>query len=236
MKGSQLFVLILIPLLFFSCSQDEEELESNHKILNTEEQVHLKLLSPLTECTIDDSCGNPGDIINVNFNSDFMPNDVNWSIQNGNLSIISGQGTPRLTLFLHSDFEGGSVFAIGSGDGGIVCSTTSIVTKCPATPNCTPPTLMLLEQISGECQGDIFVFEAKLNGSTNNGSYQWIARQDALIITGQGTPKVRIQSPSTRGFSVSVNHINSCENTSINGFTLAQYDAGCSGGGGGFGF
>jgi len=227
-KINYLWMLIFIPFLF-SCS--EEELQLEEKTLNIEERIPSEKNETLrTTCTINGlNCGRPNSTITLTYNSDFNPNNVNWSILSGSISIIGGQGTNTVTLRLGSNFNGGSVYAIGSGNGGIVCSDSYNIVRCP---QCTPPTSVMIRQVSGACQGDIFKFTADPNGSTDSGSYQWSAFQGATIISGQGTATVRIQSPSSGGFSVSVNHTNSCNNTSVSGFTLAEFSSGC----GGFGF
>ncbi|MEL7145155.1 MAG: hypothetical protein AAFO69_02205 [Bacteroidota bacterium] len=94
---------------------------------------------------------------------------------------------------------------------------------------------MDIDQIAGGCEGDVFTFTADPNGNADSGSYTWSVGQGASIVSGQGSQTVQIQSPSSGGFSISVNHINDCQNTSVSAFTLAQFNAGCGGGGfGGF--
>lgn len=229
MKSIKLWILIFIPFVL-SCS--EEELHPNDEINN------IKSRALRTVCDINgNSCGSPNGTLTLTYSSDFNPNDVNWSIQSGNISIISGQGTSTVTLRFGSSFNGGSVLAIGSGNGGIICSDSYSLTKCIIDPpQCTPPTFIRITQSPtiGACPGEIFTFTADPNGSTDNGSYQWSSFQGSTIVSGQGTSTVRIQSPSSGGFSVSVNHVNACQNTSLSGFTIAQFDDGCDGGGFGF--
>lgn len=88
MKRIKFWFLILIPFVF-SCS--EEELQLNDEILDTE-----GVIARITSDISGSSCGSPGGILTLTYSADFNPNDVNWSIQSGNISIIGGQGTNRL--------------------------------------------------------------------------------------------------------------------------------------------
>ncbi|SEK26767.1 hypothetical protein SAMN04487910_0122 [Aquimarina amphilecti] len=230
MKNIKLWILICVPLVF-SCSKEEFSL--NEEVFDAENKALQ------TECNVKgNSCGNPGGTLVLTYDSDFGVNDVNWSIQSGNISIISGQGTNRVTLRLGSNFSGGSVFVIGSGNGGIVCSDSYSLTRCVST-GCTPPIAIDLRQTSGSCPGDVFTFNANPNGSVDSGSYNWEGFHGSQVISGQGTSTVRVQSSSSSTFSflIKVTHVNSCENTSISTSTLAQFDWDCDDNGGpGLGF
>ena len=234
MTKIKLWFLVLIPFLF-ACTEEEINLEQNNN-LQVEELAGTKGdIAFRTTCDITGTfCGTPGGTSQLSYTANFLPSDITWSIQRGNISIIGGQGTSTVTLQFASNFTGGSVTALGTGSGGIVCSDVQSITVCD--PPCTPPTSMDIDQINGACEGDIFTFTADPNGSTDSGSYSWSVGNGASITSGQGSQTIQVQSPSSGGFSISVSHVNDCEDTSLSAFTLAEFDAGCSGGGGLGGF
>lgn len=153
-----LFCLICTVFLF-SC-QEEESLD---EIINVESKV-LE-----TWCDIGgDSCGNSNGSFTLTYSSNFNPNDVNWSILSGNISIVGGQGTNTVSLQLGSNFNGGSVYAIGTGNGGVVCSDSYSISKCTTPP---PPACDL--SFGGELEnGQYLAFSPATNSVLNNVTYK----------------------------------------------------------------
>lgn len=200
MKRIKFWFLILIPFVF-SCS--EEELQLNDEILDTE-----GVIARITSDISGSSCGSPGGILTLTYSADFNPNDVNWSIQSGNISIIGGQGTNRVTLRFASNFNGGSVFAIGSaGNGGIVYSDPYTISKCSSEgrlgnrSQCTLPTSIGIRQEIEECVGDFVVFSATVPSNSCPGSFSWTSWGDGSIVT---TPNDATITAETYGPNFSV--------------------------------
>lgn len=231
MKKIGTLIVFMALLAFASCSKEAIETD----IQQAESQITKGKNNPLTARTNCDILGSsqitPGSTVTYTYSSNFTPNDVNWSVQSGSITIVSGQGTNTVTLSFGSNFTTGSIFAIGSGNGGIVCSDSMTITA-----GCTPPTEIEIVQVSGACPGQTFTFRADTNGSTTGGSYQWTVFQGASITSGQGTRTITVASPPSGGFSIRVVHTNSCQNTQLTGFNLAEFSASCGGGGGLGGF
>lgn len=167
MRKFNLLWIISFALLVLSCSEEES---FDHEIIDMEGRALL------TNCNIPgNSCGSPGGTTTLTYSSDFSPNDINWSIQSGNISILNGQGTNTVTLQLGSNFNGGSVYAIGSGNGGIVCSDSYSIPKCP-TCNLS---------LGGELEnGQYMAFSPTLNRVSNNVTYRtdmWVSPSDASV-------------------------------------------------------
>ena len=231
-KLKLLWVIVLIPFIF-ACS--EEDIQIDESNLSVEEQTSSKGVKILQRIGCDITgrlCGSPGGTTTLTYvPEEFEPDNITWSIQSGNVSIISGQGTNTVTLRFASNYTGGTVAAIGTAPGANICGESRPLTVC--TPPCQAPTSMDIDQLQGGCANEVFWFRADRNGGSDSGSYTWSVGQGATILSGQGTQIVRVRAPSVVGFSISVNHVNICRNTSVSAFTLAEYDASCTGSGGG---
>jgi len=98
-KINYLWILIFIPFVL-SCSEEEFQLEE--KTLNIEERISNEKNETLrTTCTINGiSCGRPNSTITLTYNSDFTPNDVNWSILSRRISIAGDWGMNTITIII----------------------------------------------------------------------------------------------------------------------------------------
>ncbi|MGB3180983.1 MAG: hypothetical protein WBB45_06315 [Cyclobacteriaceae bacterium] len=219
------FYAILIGLLSFACSTQEEV--TPEKVTTTTDDPTLPKEETL--CTISGpSSVDPSTSQSYTYNPDFTPNDVNWSVQSGDISIASGQGTSNVTLSFGSSFNGGSIYAIGSGNGGVVCSDTYSISK---NTSCTPPTSIgVLSLTSGFCKGDDITLLAVLNpfSTPTSGSYNWIIDSRISIISSQGTKSLTITAPPAGSYSISVYHTNDCENATVSSSFIKTFNySGC---------
>lgn len=227
MKKVSLLILIVIPFIF-SCS--EEEFDSGEMAITINEQESTeKGIAFRTYCDITGpTCADPGTTAQFSYTKNFTTSNITWFVQSGNVTITGGQGTSTVTVQFASNFSGGTISALGTGSGGVLCSDIMQISKC-VVPSCTPPTLILITQTGGTSYGDIFTFEADPNGSTDTGTYQWSTSPGASIISGQGTSNVSIQSPLVPSplfpLTVTVNHVNTCDNTSVSAFMPASVDS-----------
>ncbi len=209
-------------IVFASCSKEES--------FETDEALQKATQNKKVDCEIVKvSCGKPGGTATYTYQTNFVANNFIWTENNPHMNITTGNGTNTVTVQFDTDFEGGILNVSASGNNGYNCAEPIWIPKCS---ECTPPNYVMIEQKAGACKGDVFIFYADPNESTDEGTYQWSASHGATVISGQGTRQVRIQSPSSSGFSVSVTHINSCNNTSVNGLTLAEFSSSCDDGGG----
>lgn len=170
MKKINLLWALSMALFVFSCNEED---------LLSPELTDVESKAYITTCDISgNSCGNPGSTSVLTYTSDFTPNDVNWSIQSGNISIINGQGTSMVTVQFGSNFNGGSVYAVGSGNGGIICSDSYPISKCPQPPSCNLT-------FGGELDnGQLMAFSPTPNNVLNNVLYRtdmWVSPSDASV-------------------------------------------------------
>ncbi|WP_428742348.1 hypothetical protein [Tenacibaculum sp.] len=223
-----LFYLLFISFVLLTSCSDENINDLKDTPQTTE--APSKDYSYKTTCDITgNSCVFPNSTNTYTYTSNFNNSNINWSVLSGDITIKSGQGTKTITLEFGINFQGGEITAQGSDNGTLTCSDNFVISKCSG---CNPTTEVNIEQTKGACSGDVFTFEAEPNGSSYSGTYQWNATNGAYIISGQGTRIIKIQSPNTGGFAVSVSHTNNCDNSTVSRFTLAEFSAGC----GGFGF
>ena len=57
--------------------------------------------------------GLPGDTLSLTYNSNLEDQTIQWKVESGAVSIISGQNTNKVTIKLDEDFVSGSVVGHG---------------------------------------------------------------------------------------------------------------------------
>ncbi|MFA0964101.1 hypothetical protein AB9P05_19995 [Roseivirga sp. BDSF3-8] len=110
-------ITAFLTITLFSC--EKENLTPPEKTSSQIDNVE----TVITYCNISGSSPvAPGATKSYTYDSNINLNDVTWSIQSGDISIVSGQGTSNVTLSFGPYFNGGSIRAIGSDNQGTVCS------------------------------------------------------------------------------------------------------------------
>lgn len=217
----KLFGIAFLSLIVFSCSKENENLESSLTVVKSQS-------GPITCDIVGSVIVVPGSNYTYNYPNNFNANSITWSTSGTGMTIISGQNTGTITIQFSSQFSGGTVLVSGT-NGNLGCNDTLSISTC------TPPSSVDIEQdeTSNDCPGSIIVFDALLSGgSTSAGTYQWSVFQGATIVSGQGTSQVRVRAPSSSGFAIAVTHTSQCGNQSTSNMTLGLYDSECGGGGG----
>ena len=121
MKIFKTLFVLLILVFAASCEKDSAI---------SEEDLNLKKDLVKAPCTIDGpDCGNPFSIVTFTYSSDAHNQSINWSVVNGDMSLISGQGTTSATFRLNSSFSGGNVNVTAG-----TCNLTKQILKCASTP------------------------------------------------------------------------------------------------------
>jgi parallel beta-helix repeat protein len=126
-----------------------------------------------------------------------------WSVP-ANVTIVSGQGTPSISVNVGAGFTLGNICVSATSNCGVVspvkCKTMS--TEFPNTPG------NITGASSGVCGQTIAYSIPAVSGITN---YNWVAPSGASIATGQGTNSVTVtyQSGFTTG-QLCVSAINGC--------------------------
>lgn len=82
------------------------------------------------------------------------------------------------------------------------------------------PTADPICQEVGACKGDVFTFSVP-SGS----NFSWTVFQGASIISGQGTNRIRVQSPTNSGFLIRLTYNDGSGLTTV--FDLAEFSAHC---------
>ena len=195
-------VLILLSTVFYSCEQEESIFES--QALNTEQpelsnnlsKTNNSSITLLTECDI----SGPSNVsrnttVTYTFTSNIFNRLISWSVVSGDISIVAGQNTNRLTVRFGNQFNGGSIRALGIGDE--VCSETKYI-GATTPPLCPCPGLPIIDDLSCVSGGHPhWRFEA--NNVPGGTQIRWYA-QNASILSGQGTKDVIVKPSSSSGY------------------------------------
>lgn len=166
-----------------------------------------------------------------------------WTSSNESvMGFTSNSTSKKVTLVANSQGSAQICVTANRNNSQGTCASCGVITVKKNDSDCTPPSLVSISQLTivNACRGKVFTFSANPNGSRDSGSYQWSSSHGSSIVSGQGTSTVRIQSPLSGGFGVSVTHVNSCKNETVTGFKLAEFNSMCDGdddgGFGGLGF
>ena len=211
-------ILLSIIIIIFSCETDNSEFETqqsqeifvigeignstakNNK--NQKEGLNNRKLDRVEDCgTSGPLCAFPNQTITYTyFTPDLNPN-ITWTVNSGDISIVSGQGTNTITLLTGNNFNGGQVSVVGVGP--IGCTSTRNILLCggPNPNDCNYFLAILDEYIDGTQSGANYVY-LLANGNFPSGTtYSWeIRRQNGTI---------QFYSPSTsnpRLVSASINN------------------------------
>jgi len=210
-------------LITASCT--EEALEVNPPMENEQPVLTRTKSDVVPLSTTCDILGNfsptPGSVVTYTYSSNIAPNVVNWSIQSGNMTIISGQGTRTVTVRLSSNFTIGRIFADGFGGGNISCAKSKVIIA-----PCVPPTFVSIRQETAACHGQIVAFNAFFDGNTS-GTYQWATPVGGSIVSGQGTSRIRVLVPPFGGFGVTVTYLSGCKGVEVSDIKLGEFTPGC---------
>lgn len=180
MKNSFLMFIWLLAISIACTTTEVDDIE----VISQESKIQ----AVQTLCDINgDSCAYPYSSETYTYTSSFTPNDVHWTIQSGNMSVASGQGTSNVTLSFNSNFNGGTLYALGSGSGGIVCSETYSISKCgginPNCVDCTNPNLFYSSQIK-PCYPSVHPHgRFLLSGYPTGASITWSVLNAVIIST-----------------------------------------------------
>ncbi|AXT61110.1 hypothetical protein D1816_12375 [Aquimarina sp. AD10] len=105
MKKIGKLILTVVLVIIYSCSKEE---------IQTEEELFLESKTELNSkvpCSNLDGpeCGLPGENIVYTLSQSNFTNNIFWSVERGNMTLISGQGTRTATYRLSNNFSGGEV-------------------------------------------------------------------------------------------------------------------------------
>ncbi len=118
-------------ILLISCSQEttnetDNEIEINNEITTTK---NLIVKAP---CTIDSpECGSKNSLVVFTYKSQVHNQNINWSVSNGNMTLISGQRTTNAIFKLANNFNGGTVNVTAGA-----CNLSKRITPCSSPPPC----------------------------------------------------------------------------------------------------
>ncbi|UII77208.1 hypothetical protein LV716_05400 [Flagellimonas sp. HMM57] len=120
-------LLVLFAFSFISCVNDE--ITEDQDIQLFEESIDLIARAP---CTIDGpDCGNPGSQVVFTYDSAVHNQNITWSVEGGNISLSSGQGTDTATFQLASNFNGGTVNVTAG-----ICDLSKQILRCSTPISC----------------------------------------------------------------------------------------------------
>lgn len=171
-----LFFLLLLP--FTSC--ENNEVMENQEIILSEKATGLNAKAP---CTIDGpDCGKPGSLVVFTYDSDVHNQNITWSVEEGNLSLNSGQGTNAATFQLALNFNGGKVNVTGG-----TCDLSKQISKCRPIISCGSISRVYEVNALGSNDVAFYVVPSFNSGWSITSSTFVVTRDSGIISTHSGS-------------------------------------------------
>jgi hypothetical protein len=215
MKKINYLILSVILSLTFSCETDNSELETiqseevfvigeigNSSAKSSRNQENKFNKKGLTDCgTSGPLCAFQNQTLSYTYFTPDINPSITWTVNSGNISIISGQGTNTVTLATGSNFNGGQISVEGVGPIGCISTRNILLCGRPNPDGCDYFLGINDEYIDGTQSGADFVYLNAGGNFPNGTTYEWeIRRQNGTI---------QFYSPSTsnpRLVSASINN------------------------------
>lgn len=143
----------------------------------------------------------PGETASLSVVPDAAVTEYVWSVPT-NATIISGQGTPSVSIRYNSGQEVVAALVIKNS-----CGLTRRMTKKVTLKNELPPLLSVVGTFL-VCSNDTTTFS--VNGTASITAYKWFAPTGASIISGQGTSSIRIVWGAATGGNIQLELTNAC--------------------------
>lgn len=158
-------------------------------------------------------CGRPGQNITLNYSTSSSSNpSVSWTIENGDIMIVSGAGTNEAVFHLGTNFNGGSITATYSS-GSEICSRTITIPKCATSNSCSYPYPVIDDRVC--VSGGHPHWRFKVNGVSASDDITWsINHGDVLVGANSDYAIIRPNAGSTAGFTVYCNVVRTCSDGS----------------------
>ncbi len=131
-----------------------------------------------------------------------------WSLPVG-VTDVTGLGTNRISLRYTADFAGGNISVMASNGCGSSGIRSLVISKlAPATPS----VIDVIQE--SDCPARVYTYHLSGMPANAQGVY-WSVPPGSIILSGQGTPRLKVRHPSTAILgTVSVVAMNACRNSS----------------------
>ena len=209
MKKHNYLIFFIVLAILFSCEKDNAELETilseetyvigeigNSSTKSNSDKVNtLNKNSFLSDCgTLGPLCTSPNQTLSYTyFTPDINPN-ITWTVNSGNISIISGQGTNTATFATGSNFNGAQISVQGVGP--IGCVSTRNILLCGGV---NPPD-------QDECEYILGINDEYIDGTQSGANVVYLNAGGNFPIGTTYEWEIRRQNRTTQFYSPSENN------------------------------
>ena len=159
-----------------------------------------KELDSLAISSVTESC--TGSTVSLSVTGDANITEYVWSVPS-NVTILSGQGTPSVSVRLNSGTEALMALQIKNS-----CNQTRQMTRLIAIKSDLPANLPIVGNVA-VCSNDTTIYS--VNGNSTITGYQWTVPTGATILSGQGTTSIRVVWGTATTGKIQLELTNSCQ-------------------------
>lgn len=129
MKTNFYITLIFSALIFFSCSNDENDKVIDSPIQNNCESGMGRML--YTECCVEGPIkAKPNEIISVTYTSNFESSIYSWEVLGGSMTLVEGENSQTAKFRTANNFVSDSIMGNSISPNGVPeCSSIIVITS-----------------------------------------------------------------------------------------------------------
>jgi len=186
MKKINYLLLSILFTFLYSCDSDSSDLENiqTNEVFTIGETINSDsergiLILPLDCGVTGPKCAYPNQTLTYTYSSPDMNPSITWTVDSGNITIASGQGTNTVTFSFGINFSGGTISVVGVGP--LNCTVTRNILSCGIPPiDCTTYSLAILDEyLDGTHSGADVVYLHAGGNFPSGTTYAWtIKRQN----------------------------------------------------------
>lgn len=204
-----IYLLSIVAIAFTSCQK--ESIEESGDLLKGTQESYSQTICGINGTTTP----TPGSIHTYSYYNDQLSGsyNVNWGVLNGDVALISGQGTKTATFSFGNSFSGGSFYAESNTGSTVDCESTEFVScsiEAPLGITVASPNWSANNQTCPNIIIELFA-DTKLNSTIT--SFQWtisgatviqgnVNNDDYLMVrTGSGNVNFSVRGTNACGTS-----------------------------------
>lgn len=207
-----LLILTFISIVIYSCNSDDLIIDPDSNSIENNIELENDTSNSIARlgCSISGpDCGKANNILTYTY-TNTSSGTANWIVTNGDLTIISGNGTNTISLQFGPLFNGGTISVTGSGIP--TCTAILNILKCSNGngDNCPCPEPVIDDILC--VSGGHPHWRFQVNGISASDNITWSINHGVVLVgVNSDYAIIKPNAGSTSGFTVFCKVISTCE-------------------------